>query len=60
MPGSDEKARLVPVLSTILKLSPAEVETIQKTINGKKITFPVHRYNNTEFILIKIIGTYIS
>ena len=33
MPGSDEKARLIPVLSTILKLSPAEIETIQKTVN---------------------------
>ena len=34
MSGSAEKSRLVPVLSTILKLSPAEIETIQKTING--------------------------
>ena len=39
MPGSDEKARLVPVVSTILKLSPAEIETIQKTINGKFQSF---------------------
>ena len=35
MPGSDEKARLIPVLSTILKLSPAEVETVQKSVNSK-------------------------
>ena len=33
MPGSDEKGRLIPVLSTILKLSPAEIETIQKAVN---------------------------
>merc|ERR1719211_666800 len=33
MPGSDEKTRLIPVLSTILKLSPAEIEIIQKTVS---------------------------
>lgn len=32
MPGSDEKSRLIPVLSTILRLSPAEVESIQKVV----------------------------
>ncbi len=32
--GSDERVRLIPVLTTILKLSPAEVETVQKAING--------------------------
>ena len=32
MPGSDEKAQLIPVLSTVLRLSPAEVESIQKSV----------------------------
>ena len=35
MPSGDEKVRLLPVLSTILKLSPAEMEQIQKSINGE-------------------------
>ena len=32
MPGSDEKSQLIPVLSTILKLSPTEVDSIQKVV----------------------------
>ena len=32
LPGSAEKSRLIPVLSTILRLSPAEVESIQKVV----------------------------
>jgi len=32
LPGSSEKTSLVPVLSTILRLSPAEIETVQKSI----------------------------
>ena len=32
MPGSDEKSQLIPVLSTILKLSPSEVDSIQKVV----------------------------
>ena len=32
LPRSDEKSRLIPVLSTILKLSPVEIESIQKVI----------------------------
>ena len=34
MPGSDEKSRLIPVLSTILRLSPSEVESIQKVVSS--------------------------
>jgi len=34
LPGNDEKLRLVPVLTTILKLSPAEVQQIQTSIQG--------------------------
>ena len=45
MPSGDEKIRLLPVVSTILKLSPAEMEQIQKSINGKtkqkKVSFPI-------------------
>ena len=32
MAGSDEKSQLIPVLSTILKLSPTEVDSIQKVV----------------------------
>ena len=32
LPRSDEKSRLIPVLSTILKLSPSEIESIQKVV----------------------------
>ena len=32
MSGSDEKSQLIPVLSTILKLSPSEVDSIQKVV----------------------------
>ena len=34
MPGSDEKSRLIPVISTILKLSPTEVDSIQKVVTS--------------------------
>ena len=32
MAGSAEKSQLIPVLSTILKLSPTEVDSIQKVV----------------------------
>ena len=32
MPGSDEKSQLIPILSTVLKLSPAEVDSIKKSV----------------------------
>ena len=35
MGGGEEKVRLIPVLTTILKLSPAEVQLVQKAINGE-------------------------
>ena len=35
LPGNVEKIRLLPILSTILKLSPAEIQTLQKTIQGE-------------------------
>ncbi|TRY67564.1 hypothetical protein TCAL_02305 [Tigriopus californicus] len=35
LPGNEEKIRLVPVLTTILKLSPKEIETLQKTIQAE-------------------------
>ena len=35
MPGSDEKASLIPVLSTILRLSPQEIETVSKAVKAE-------------------------
>ena len=35
MPGTDEKLRLVPVVSTILKLSPEEIKAVQQSIQGE-------------------------
>ena len=35
MPGGEEKVRLIPVLTTILKLSPAEVKQVHEAINGE-------------------------
>ena len=32
MPGSAEKSQLIPVVSTILKLSPSEVTALQKVV----------------------------
>jgi hypothetical protein len=34
LPGTDEKLRLIPVVSTILKLSPEEVSGLQQSIQG--------------------------
>lgn len=34
LPGSSEKTSLVPVLSTILRLSPSEVQTVQRSIEA--------------------------
>lgn len=38
MPGTDEKLRLVPVVSTILKLSPEEIKAVQQSINGESVS----------------------
>ncbi len=35
LPGNEEKLRLVPVVTTLLRLSPAEVEQLQKSIQGE-------------------------
>ena len=37
MPGTDEKLRLVPVVSTILKLSPEEIKAVQHSIRGESV-----------------------
>ena len=37
LPGDEEKLRLVPVLTTLLRLSPAEIEQLNKSIQGAKV-----------------------